>query len=85
MSRPYGTETGTVEVNCPRDCGGALSVEIESEWDSTVNYYSVNATGDPVHADCRCWLTKAELAEVVRQAEDGVVDDPESLSGDWRV
>ena len=79
----YGTDTGTVEINCPRDCGGALAVEVEYEWDHGVNYYSVSATGDPVHSDCRCWLTKAELAKVVTQAEDGVADGTYDLQDSW--
>lgn len=81
----YGTDTGTVEVNCPRECGGALAVEVEYEWDTGVNWVGVSATGAPVHADCRCWLTEAELAEVVKLAEDSVADDPSQLTEDWRV
>lgn len=79
----YGTDTGTVQINCPRDCGGALSVEIEYEWDHGVNYYSVNASGPVTDVDCGCPLTKAELAEVVVQAEDGVADGTYDLQDSW--
>jgi hypothetical protein len=85
MSRAYGTDTGTVQINCPRDCGGALEVEVEYEWDTTVNWVGVNATGQPVDVDCGCPLTPAELAEVVKLAEDSVADDPGQLDQDWRI
>ncbi len=71
----YGANRVTVEVNCPRDCGGAVSVEVLEEWDDSVHSYSVEWLSGPEPTDCECGeLVEAEKAVARALAEDLVIE-----------
>jgi hypothetical protein len=64
----YGEYTERIEINCPRDCGKAVEVEVEVSWDTAVGYNNVAWLSGP--EDCCGGLTEDEKTEVREEAEE---------------
>ncbi len=76
---PWGEYVADIEVQCPRDCGGAWRVTVTHEWDREVGFS--NTVAELIEpTTCKCGpLTDDERTEIEADAEQGVADGTYSM------